>query len=223
MTTAISLPESEPSPDRTVYIVDDDPMIRSSVEKIISRRGYVVETYDSGEAFLSNVAQKKSGCVLIDVMMPGGMSGMELLERMRQNGVEIPAIMLTGFAAISDCVQALKFGAVDFLEKPYRTSQLLQAIEAAIKVDWENRCQDSVRRDLKAKVDTLTQDECDVLDGIAEGKIQKNIAKELNISLRTVQFRRTDILKKMGVPTNAELLQLISKAEAMGLYPPKFE
>ena len=222
MSTAATTPQDTPAIDRKVYVVDDDPMLRSSVERIISRRGYVVETYESGEAFLDNIDQKDSGCVLIDVRMPGGMSGMELLERLRQNGIGMPAVMLTGFAAIADCVQALKFGAVDFLEKPYRTSQLLDAIEAAIEEDAKTRCKNTIRKELKEKVDKLTKDECDVLDGIAEGKIQKNVATELNISLRTVQFRRSDILKKMDVRTNAELLQLISKAKEMGLYPPAF-
>ena len=219
MSTAPGLPEV-PSVNRTVYVVDDDPMIRTSVEKIIGRRGYSVETYESGEAFLESVSQSDTGCVLIDVRLPGGISGMELLERMRQRNLELPAVMLTGFAEISDCVQALKFGAVDFLEKPYRTSQLLEAIETAIKQDAENRSIDSVRRELKQRIQTLTPDECNVLDGIADGKIQRNVATELNISLRTVQFRRSDILKKMGVQTNAELLQLLSKAREMGLYPP---
>ncbi len=201
----------------TVYVVDDDPFVRSSVEKVILAHGYRVECFENAEKFLESAHRELRGCILLDVRMPG-ISGLQLLERLREMAVDIPAIMLTGYAEIPDCVQALKHGAVDFLEKPYRSRKLLDAIEAAMAVDIKIRSENSFRQQLVVKINSLSVDERLVLDGIVEGKIQRRIASDLDVSLRTVQFRRSSILKKLGVGTSAELLQLISEARTMGIY-----
>jgi len=190
---------------QTVFVVDDDDAVRSSLHRVLNESGYSVESFVNAEDYLDNVSPARRGCLVLDVRMPG-LSGIELLEKLRQDSYSIPAIMFSGYAEISDCVLAMRHGAVDFLEKPYRTSVLLDAVEKALAIEVELRENMVEQAETKKRLNSLTVDEKHVLKGILSGQIQKSIASSLDISLRTVQLKRSKILEKFQMNSISELL-----------------
>jgi FixJ family two-component response regulator len=193
----------------TVYVVDDDPAIRQSLSELITSIGSTPECFRSAEEFLESYDPSRRGCLVVDVRLPG-MSGMELQRQLAEDEASIPVVVITGHADVAMCAEAMKRGAVDFLEKPYRGSQLRESIQRAIQIDEANRSRNASRAQLVQKLEQLAPKEMSVLKGLLQGKQNKEIAAALDISLRTVQLRRSRLLRKMGVESIPELFALLA-------------
>lgn len=201
---------------QTVYVVDDDEAVRDSLQWLLSPRGLNVETFDSAESFLERCDGKRSGCIVLDVRMPD-MSGLELHERLNARGSRLPIIFITGHGDVPMAVGALKKGAVDFIEKPFNDRELLGLVENALRIDAE-RCQRQAAEDAAAsRMESLTQREQEVMARVVTGKLNKLIAEDLGISIKTVEAHRARIMEKLGVRSVAELVQL---AIASGMVAP---
>ena len=191
-----------------VFVVEDDPAVRGTIEQLIQGTSRPVKCFDSAESFLAVSDWSCPGCLILDVRMPG-MSGMELLEKLFSEGIQLPVIMITGHGDIPLTVRAMKKGAFEFLEKPYRPGHLLETVERAIHLDSKFRQQSVRRQVVEMKINRLTNKERMVLKGLLTGRTNQDIASELDVSLRTVQHRRTTIMKKMEVESKAELSDLV--------------
>jgi FixJ family two-component response regulator len=191
--------------EQTVFIVDDDAAVRDSIQELVESVGLSAESYDSGLAFLDHYQPERSGCLLLDVRM-AGMSGLLLQERLNALGAAIPVIMITGHADVPMAVQALKAGAVDFVQKPYRNQLLLDSINNALTMDAMARHARDDSQAHERQLARLTKREQEVLDKLLAGSISKQIARELGISTRTVEAHRQSLLRKLGVGSVTELM-----------------
>jgi two-component system, LuxR family, response regulator FixJ len=198
----------------TIFVVDDDEQARKSVCALVRSMGLRAESFDSAEDFLDKYAEDRPGCLVTDLRMIG-MSGLELQERLIQRRVFLPVIVLTAYARTAITVQAVKAGAVTVLDKPYSDDDLWDAIRAALAKDVCEREQRTRREAICDRLAQLTPLERKVLDLIVLGHPNKGIAKELDISVRTVEHRRHDLLQKMQADSIAELIrQAVEAREA---------
>ncbi|NJD33696.1 MAG: response regulator transcription factor [Betaproteobacteria bacterium] len=190
------------------HIVDDDAAVRDALQWLLKSRAVQSQAWGSAEDFLSFASRGLCGCLLLDVRMPG-MSGIELFDRLRALGCRLPVIFLTGHGDVPMAVQALKDGAFDFIEKPYDDNALVDKVLAALEHDLK-RCanEDSVLL-VQQKLDQLTQREQEVMHLILAGKLNKVIADELGIAMRTVEVHRSHIFEKMQVRSAVELSQVL--------------
>lgn len=195
------------SDKRWVHIVDDEEAIRRSASFMLKTSGYAARTYGSGVEFLEAARSVEPGCVLLDVRMPG-MDGLDVQAAMRERGVAMPVVVLTGHGDVSIAVRAMKGGAVDFLEKPFEKARLVEAIEAALARlnDLEGRA--ACAQDAALTVAGLTAREQDVLRGMANGLPNKTIAFDLGISPRTVEVHRANLMTKLQVKSLSEALRI---------------
>ncbi len=189
-----------------VFIIDDDAASRESVAALVRSHGVEAETYESAEQFLERFNPQQSGCLVVDVRM-SGMTGVQLQQRLIEQGVELPVIMLTGYGDVPTAVQAMRAGACAFLEKPCNHKQLWESIEQALRNEAIQREQRRQRTELRQRLESLTDHERTVLELLMAGQPNKIIAKQLDIGLRTVEMRRANILKKMGANSVPELLR----------------
>ncbi len=199
----------------TIFIVDDDPAVRSSLAKALGARGYQVEAHDSAAAFLNAGPGERRGCLVLDVRMPD-VSGLELQEMLRNAGVHLPIIFVTGHGDIPMTVRALKLGAVDFLEKPYAIDVLLARVEDALAADVEAwRREDRARR-VRERLQRLTDREQMVFEHLTRqhNVSNKDVAKSLGISHRTVEVHRSRIMRKLGAETLADLVEMADSSGA---------
>lgn len=200
-----------------VYVVDDDASFRTAIERRLKFAGYEVETYSSAQLLLDRLpASEKPGCILLDVQMPG-LSGLELQSRLIELRSILPIVFVTGHADTPTTVRAIKAGAEDFLTKPASSEQLIAAIERALARYELARSQRSKLDTVLALLATLTPRERQVFDSIVRGKINKEIARELGTTERTVKAHRHEVMEKMQVHSLAEL---VSSAERLGLIDP---
>ena len=193
--------------DRLVYLVDDDEAVRRSTNFMLKTSGYKVETYVSGVAFLKDARHAKPGCVLLDVRMPE-MDGLAVQKELKARGIDLPVIVMTGHGDVSVAVEAMKAGAVDFIEKPFDKSVLLAALD-----DGFGRIELSGRRAERAalaaiRLEALTPRERDVLRGLVDGLPNKTIGYDLGISPRTVEIHRAHLMTKLGVRSLSEALRI---------------
>jgi two-component system response regulator DctR len=193
----------------TTHIVDDDPAVRDALQWLLKSRGVASHAWDSAPLFLAAASPDLCGCLLLDVRMPG-MSGIELFDRLRGIGCNLPVIFLTGHGDVPMAVQALKDGAFDFIEKPYDDNALVDKVLAAIGHDAKRCAQANSLRALRDKLDQLTQREHEVMQMILAGKLNKVSADELGIAMRTVEVHRSHIFEKMQVRSAVELSQVLS-------------
>jgi two-component system response regulator FixJ len=202
--------------ERLVYIVDDEEAIRRSAGFMLKTSGYKVKTYASGTEFLKE-RQLEPGCILLDVRMPD-MDGLEVQSRLRESGILFPVIVMTGHGDVSTSVQAMKLGAVDFIEKPFERTVLLEALEQGH--DQLAQSSRAAKRgvDARARLGVLTARERDVLEGLARGLPNKTIAYDLGISPRTVEIHRANVMSKLGVASLSEALR-IAFAAGLGETP----
>ena len=196
------------SNEPTVFIVDDDEAVRESLYATIHAMSLHTKCFESAEAFLEACDPAQPGCLLLDVRMPG-MTGLELQEQLAATNVGLPVIIITGHADVPMAVQSMQRGAVDFLEKPYRSSQLRESVLEALRVDAQRRQEREEQKGVETRLARLTESENDVVERIVSGRTNKQIASELDISLRTVQFRRSSIMKKLDVDSRAALIELV--------------
>ncbi|MGD9719950.1 MAG: response regulator transcription factor [Pirellulales bacterium] len=197
-----------------VTVVDDDEQVRESLAALIQSIGVEVEAYASGQEFLHRYVHLRPGCIVLDLRMPQ-VSGQEVLTELAARRIDVPVIMVTGHGDIPAAVAAMKAGAIDFLEKPYRGAALLDAVRRAIATDERSFQAKVERHDLLARYESLTADERDVLWLTAEGKPDKAIALRLDLSLRTIQLRRASVMRKMQASSRAGLIRLAQTLEQM--------
>ena len=193
----------------TVFVVDDDPAVRRSLAEMLDAAQLTSRCYESAQEFLASYDASWPGCLVLDVRMPG-MSGIELQEKLAGEGIHLPIIMITGHGDVPISVRAMKQGAIDFLEKPYHPHILLDSIREALKLDTEHRRKQARQAEVEARIATLTPGEQAVLERLVAGKINKVIALELDIGLRTVQARRSSLMKKLHVESRAALIELVA-------------
>ncbi len=190
-----------------VFVIDDDPAMRDSLEALLESFGYKVLTFGSAPAFLASPALAQAGCVVADVRMPE-MDGLELQQRLKEQGSALPVILMTGHAEVPLAVKAMKAGAVDFLEKPFEDSQLVDSVNRALeRAKSANEANVSARM-AQERLGLLTERERQVLDLLVAGKPNKLIAYELSISPRTVEIHRARVMEKMGVRSLADLVRM---------------
>lgn len=201
------------APDQTIYIVDDDDALRDSLVWLLESNDYRVKSFDSAEAFLAAYDADMAGCLLLDVRMPG-MSGLELYERLQDCHATLPVIFITGHGDVPMAVAALKKGAVDFIEKPFSDREMLSLIENCLSEERDSR--DRLRQDaaVARNLDQLTAREAEVLDLIIAGRLNKQIADDLGISIKTVEVHRARVMEKMQARSLAELVQSVMTCEA---------
>lgn len=200
--------------DPIVYLVDDDSDIRSSLSRALIKRGFQVEAFDSANSFLEQYDPARSGCLVLDYGMPN-MNGLELQQRLQEHGHPIPIIFITGHGGIRESVQAMKAGAIDFLEKPFRQGVLMERIKAAFEIDKTHRAQLAYVSEAKADFERLTERERQIAKLMVSqpsDASSKELARHLDISPRTVDHHRARILEKMRVRSIAELVDLAVKA-----------
>lgn len=191
------------------HIVDDDAAIRDAIAWLLRSRGVESRTWDSAESFLAAFDAGLSGCLVLDVRMPG-MSGPELYDRLLALGCRMPVIFLTGHGDVPQAVAALKKGAFDFIEKPFNDNELADCVIAALAQERQRLSADSVSNDVDQRLAQLTAREHEVMDRILAGKLNKMIADELDIAMRTVEVHRSRVFEKMGVRSAVELAQLLA-------------
>lgn len=191
-----------------IYVVDDDPASSRSLCALLNAHGLATESFDSPQTFLSQPALRQVGCVITDFRMPN-IDGLQLQETLLQRGVPLPVIVISGYASVPVTVQAMRRGAVTLLEKPLEVESLLTAVRLAIHRSHEHRRMSVRLHEIQSLLDRLSADETAVMVRMLQGKANKVIAMELNISTRTVDRRRHDILRMMKVATVPELTRLI--------------
>ena len=194
--------------EQIIHVVDDDEALRDSMTWMLEGNNYKVATYDSADAFLRVISPVMVGCVVLDVRMPG-MSGLELFEELGRRGCTLPVVFITGHGDVPMAVSALKKGAVDFIEKPFSEADMLRLIEQCLTLERGNRDKRLQEADTVRRLEHLTQREREVLGLIIIGKLNKQIADELDISMKTVEAHRARVMEKMGVRTLAELVKAV--------------
>ena len=191
-----------------VYLVDDDEAIRDSLSWLLQSRNINCLTYPSAEDFLDAWNSSFTGCILLDIRM-NEMSGPELFDLLRQRGSTLPVIFLTGHGDVPMAVSALQRGACDFIEKPFHNEDLLSRIVRALELDSQLSARRQRNGAISHRLDQLTQREREVMKLVVAGKLNKQIADELNISMKTVEAHRARVMEKMGVRTLAELVKAV--------------
>lgn len=199
-------PRREEEP--TVFVVDDEASVRSSLQWLLESIRLKVETFESAEAFLDKVAADRSGCIVLDVRMPG-MSGPELMDKLNQMHVAMPIIFLSAHGDVPLAVRTMKGGALDFLQKPYNNQQFLERVRHALDLDQKSRVQRRQQGDTASRIDGLSGREREILDLVIEGQSNKVIGRALGISYKTVEAHRARLMRKMGVASFAELMQVV--------------
>ena len=195
-----------------VYIVDDDDAIRDALGWLFKTRGVSQQSFASAEDFLAHWSPELCGCILLDMRM-SGMSGNELFDLLRERGNTLPVIFLTGHGDVPMAVAALKNGAYDFVEKPCNDNELVDRVLEALRLDAEQRVDAAHADSFKRRSERLSTRERQVMDLVLQGKLNKNIADELQISIRTVEVHRSSVFEKMGVRTAVELARIVSASE----------
>jgi FixJ family two-component response regulator len=201
------------APDQKIYIIDDDEALRDSLVWLLESSGYRVAAYESAEVFLAAYTPAMTGCLVLDVRMPG-MSGLELFEELRTRHCTLPVIFITGHGDVPMAVSAVKKGAVDFIEKPFGDRDMLGLIEQCLAAEQAGRLKRRLDADTARRLDHLTQREREVLDLIILGKLNKQIADVLGISIKTVEVHRARVMEKMGANSLAELVQHVITVES---------
>ena len=192
----------------TVFIVDDDAGVRESLGFLMKSVGLNSAAFASAQEFLENYGLDKSGCLVLDIRMPG-MSGLELQSKLKERQAILPIIFITGHGDVPMAVEAMQNGAVDFIQKPFRDQELLDRINEALEQDSKNRHGLLQKHDIAARMETLTQREHEVMDLVAAGRANKVIAGDLGVSQRTVEIHRARVMEKMHARSLADLVRMV--------------
>lgn len=195
-----------------VHVIDDDAAVRDSIAFILDVAGLEAATYESAVAFLDASRGLNPGCIVTDVRMPQ-MSGLDLVRRLKETGVNWPVIVITGHADVPLAVEAMKAGVADFLEKPFDDDQLIAAVKSALQGGEAQERLETERRAVQERIDSLSGREREVLDGLVAGRANKLIAYDLGISPRTVEVYRANVMSKMGAASLSELVRMSLTAQ----------
>jgi two-component system response regulator FixJ len=193
--------------DGTVHVVDDDLAVRQSLSFLLATVGLPVRLHESAVSFLETVKEPVNGCIITDVRMPE-IDGIEFLRRLRSRGISAPVIVMTGHADVPLAVEAMKQGALDFIEKPFDDDLFLAAVRSALDQQEQNAQQTSQATEVQARLQSLSERERQVLDGLVAGKANKVIAYDLGISPRTVEIYRANVMGKMQAASLSELVRM---------------
>jgi two-component system response regulator FixJ len=195
------------SANEIVQIIDDDDALRDSLIFLLSSVGIEAKSYDSAAAFLNDPQRTISGCIITDVRMPG-MNGIDLLHKLKSEGVSVPIIVMTGHGDVPLAVEAMKLGAFDFIEKPFDEDALLTSVRGALGVQEKHAREESQRQEIENRLVQLSTRERQVLDGLVAGQANKVIAFELGISPRTVEIYRANVMTKMQANSLSDLVRM---------------
>jgi RNA polymerase sigma factor (sigma-70 family) len=198
--------------EQTIFVVDDDEAVRDSIQELVESVGLQAEGYDSALAFLDAFRPQRPGCLVLDVRM-AEMSGLVLQERLNELKARIPVIVLTGHGDVPMAVHAMRNGAMDFIQKPYREQALLDSINAALALDIDTRHSSGATDQIQQRLESLTQREQEVLGHILSGLTSKQIARELGVSPRTVEAHRKNLLRKLETSSVKELMLRLASRE----------
>jgi two-component system, LuxR family, response regulator FixJ len=193
--------------DAVVHLIDDDDGVRQAVAFLLTTSGFAVRVYESAPAFLGALPTVQPGCIVTDVRMPE-MDGLELQRQLKLRGIGLPVIVITGHGDVPLAVEAMKAGAVDFIEKPFNDEKLLSAIRVAIDRHARDSHRDDEIASIRSKLDALSPREREVLDGLVAGLPNKTIAYDLKISARTVEVHRANLMARMGAGSLADLVRM---------------
>ncbi len=196
----------------TVFVVDDDDAVRTSLRLLLKSVGLPVETFASAQEFVDSFDAERAGCLVLDIRMPG-MSGLELQQRLNEIHAIVPIVFITGHGDVPMAVEAMQHGAVDFIQKPFRDQDLIDRINQALEKDRDNRAGLKERDAIRRRMQQLTPREREVLDLVTQGKANKVIAGDLNVSQRTVEIHRARVMEKMGASSLAHLVRMVIEAE----------
>jgi two-component system response regulator FixJ len=193
--------------DDIVHVVDDDDAVRHSIKFLLSTAGIDVRVYESAESFLGTLHQIEPGCVITDIRMPG-LSGLDLMEKLKDRGINLPVIVITGHGDVPLAVEAMKRGARDFLEKPFDDQTLITSVKSALQEHRQQSSRDSERLEIIEHLQALSNRERQVLDGLVQGHPNKIIGFDLGISARTVEIYRANVMTKMGASSLSDLVRM---------------
>jgi FixJ family two-component response regulator len=196
----------------TVFVVDDNLGVRNSICALMESIEFAVEAYASGEEFLAAYDPECPGCLVLDVRLRAGESGLDLQDELRRRSAMLPVIVLTGHGDVPISVRALKAGAVDFLQKPIQPQILVEKVRHAIIIDRRARDAAMAHADVRARIKRLTPRESEVMDRLVKGETSKEIAYDLKLSVRTVEAHRRAVLRKIGVTSAAQLVRAVFDA-----------
>jgi two-component system, LuxR family, response regulator FixJ len=196
-----------------VYVVDDDEAVRDSLRLLLRSVGLASEVYASAADFLEVYDPDKHSCLVADIRMPG-LSGLELQQRLNEQHAEIPVIFITGHGDVPMAVNAMKSGAMDFIQKPFRDQDLIDRIHKALQQDQERREWRREERAIRKRLETLTPRETEVMQRVVQGQANKVIALDLGVSQRTVELHRARVMRKLGMRSLAQLVRVVGQVAA---------
>ena len=197
-------------PSQVVFVVDDDASMRDAISRLLNAVGLTVQTFASAREFLNRRLPDVPGCVVLDVRLPG-LSGLDLQREMVERGIHIPVVFITGHGDIPMSVQAMKAGAIEFLTKPFRDQDLLDAVRSGIQLDRKEREERAELAELRDCVRQLTQREQEVMSLVVSGLLNKQIALQLGTSEKTIKIHRSQVMRKMRANSLAHLVRMSQK------------
>ena len=195
-----------------VYVVDDDEAVRDSLSLLLKAVGLTGQTFSSAAEFLNDYDPEQHGCLVADIRMPG-MSGLDLQDELNRRGAQLPLIFITGHGDVPMAVDAMKSGALDFIEKPFRDQDLLDRVQQALAWDKERRIENLKTLAIRERLATLTPRETEVMECVVQGQANKVIAMDLGVSQRTVEIHRARVMEKMGIRSVAKLVRAVEAAK----------
>lgn len=198
------------APSQVVFVIDDDASMRDAISRLLNAVGLTVQTFASAREFLNGKLPDVAGCVVLDVRLPG-LSGLDLQREMVERGIHIPVVFITGHGDIPMSVQAMKAGAVEFLTKPFRDQDLLDAVRSGIQLDRKEREERAELAELRDCVRQLTQREQEVMSLVVSGLLNKQIALRLGTSEKTIKIHRSQVMRKMRATSLADLVRMSQK------------
>jgi two-component system, LuxR family, response regulator FixJ len=198
----------------SVYVIDDDQAMRDSLEFLLGSADFDVRLYESALDFLHDMPGLAFGCIVSDVRMPG-MNGMDLLKQLKRDRTRLPVVIMTGHGDVPLAVEAMKLGAIDFIEKPFEDDRLIGMIETALKQASDGAKTEAISQDIAARIETLSKRERQVMDGLVAGLSNKVIAREFDISPRTIEVYRANVMTKMQAGSLSELVRLAMRGGAL--------
>jgi len=193
--------------DATIHIIDDDPNMLKYLSELVKTINYKAQTYDSANDFLNTYNDDGLGCLVLDMRLPG-INGLELQQQLAGNNIDLPVIMISGFGDVSTAVKAMKAGVLDFLEKPFKGQDLLALIQKAVSKHEIDRTKNKSQNKTLKRINSLTKREKEVMGLVVSGMINKDIAKQLEISIKTVEVHRANMMVKMAVTSVTDLVRM---------------